>query len=72
MTGALPIDFESAYNSTISKGAERALRKTIQGRTDINIDFVGQDRLIDQIDELWPEFYQDQNFPFFLCTKSIQ
>jgi len=55
--------FVVATNGTISKGAERALRKTVHGRTEIDIDFVGQDRLIDQLDDLWPEFYEDRR-PF--------
>jgi hypothetical protein len=50
-------------NGTISRSAEESLRKAFQTRSDINLDFVGCDRLIDKLDELWPRFYEDRR-PF--------
>lgn len=47
-------------NGNISNKAEHALRKTFP---ELNLDFVGQDRLLDNIDALWPRFYEDRR-PF--------
>lgn len=47
-------------DGAISNRAEDALRSAFK---ELNIDFIGQDRLIDLIDEHWPEFYDDRR-PF--------
>lgn len=52
-----------ATNGTISKTAQRALRSAYTDRGDINLDFIGQDQLIEQIDQFWPRFYEDRR-PF--------
>lgn len=50
-------------NGTISRSAEAALQKSFRETREISIDFVAQDRLIDQIDKHWPRFYEDRR-PF--------
>lgn len=50
-------------NGTISRNAESTLQRVFTESADINLDFIGNDRLIDQIDELWPRFYEDRR-PF--------
>ena len=50
-------------NGTISRSAEQALRAAFRESREIDLDFVGQDRLIDQIDAYWPRFYDDRR-PF--------
>jgi hypothetical protein len=57
-------------NGTISNNAESAFKKAFVDRSDISLDFVGQDRLIDQIDQLWPRFYEDRR-PF-LSTYALK
>lgn len=47
-------------DGSISNQAESALRSSFK---DLNIDFIAQDRLINLIDEHWPEFYEDRR-PF--------
>ncbi len=47
-------------NGKISNHAEGVLRKSFP---ELNLDFIGQDRLIDKIDEVWPRFYEDRR-PF--------
>lgn len=47
-------------NGSISNNAESALKRSFP---QLNIDFVGKDRLIDHIDALWPRFYEDRR-PF--------
>ncbi len=50
-------------NGKISNNAEYALKKSFASNSELNLDFVGQDRLIQHIDELWPRFYEDRR-PF--------
>ena len=50
-------------NGRISRNAEAALKKSFHDSSDIEIDFVGQDRIIDRLDEKWPSFYEDRR-PF--------
>ena len=50
-------------NGKISRNAEVALKKAFHDSSDIDIDFVGQDRIIERLDEKWPSFYEDRR-PF--------
>lgn len=50
-------------NGTISRNAEAALKKSFHDAYEIDMDFVGQDRIIERLDEVWPSFYEDRR-PF--------
>lgn len=56
-------------NGTISRTAQMALARTYSNRPDISLDFIGQDELIGQIDEYWPQFYLDRR-PFLSTYAS--
>lgn len=47
-------------NGTISRSAELQLRRSF---SNINLDLIGQDRIIEQLDQYWPKFYDDRR-PF--------
>lgn len=50
-------------NGTISRNAEAALKKAFHDTSGIDMDFVGQDRIIERLDKVWPSFYEDRR-PF--------
>ncbi len=50
-------------NGKVSRNAEKALKKAFHDAREIDIDFVGQDRVIEKIDDVWPKFYEDRR-PF--------